>query len=387
MDKNHRRQLRFYGLFRSPVSLFLKLKFHYYSKKVPYQNEPFIILANHCTGMDPIFIGCSFSNHVYFVAGEHVLRMGLASRFIKYMFDPIIKHKGFSDPACIIRIMKTLKQGYNVCLFAEGNTTFNGETCEIHPTTAKLIKSAASMGASLITYRFQGGYLSKPRWADSFRKGRITGDLIGNYAPEKITQMSDDEINSLIAIDLYEDAFATQETFKIPFIGKNLAMKLESALYICPKCQGISTLKSNDNHFYCECGLKVYYNELGLFEGSHLQFKNVLEWDNWQEEQLKLLSSTTNDTEIFSDEDITLYKIDFNHNTEIIEKGRMSLFSDRLVLGNWVMAVSKIGEMAIHGRENLVFSSGKDYYEFKSDKFFCARKYYSIFKYLKEKEN
>lgn len=387
MDKNHRRQLRFYRLFRSPVSFIMKSKYRYYSKRLPLQKEPFIVLANHCTGLDPIFIGCSFSNHVYFVAGEHVLRMGLASRFIKYMFDPIIKHKGFTDTACIIRIMKTLKQGKNVCLFAEGNTSFNGETCEIHPTTAKLIKSAASLGASLITYKFKGGYLSKPRWADSFRKGKITGNLMSVYSPDDLKKLSEDEINSLIAIDLYEDAFATQEKEMVIYKGKNIAMKLESALYICPKCNEIATLNSQDNIFSCKCGFAVTYNEYGFFEGPSLRFKNTLEWDTWQEEQLKLLSSTPNDTEIFYDKNLTLYKLDFNQNSQIIAKGKLSLFSDRLVLDNWEIKVAKIGEIAIHGRENLVFSSGKDYFEIKADDFFCARKYYSIFKYLKEKES
>lgn len=384
MDKNYKRQIRFFKLFRSPISLILKWKFHFYNKRIPLLKEPLIIISNHCTGVDPVFIGCAFSNHVYYVAGEHVLRMGLASKFIKFMFDPIIKHKGTNDPACIMRIMKTIKQNRNVCLFAEGNTSFNGETCEIHPTTAKLIKFCASLGATLITYKFTGGYLSKPRWSDSFRKGKITGSMVGEYSPEQLKSLSDDEINSILSIDLYEDAFSTQEEQQIRYIGKNLAQRLESALYICPKCNGISTLKSNDDMFFCTCGLTARYNDFGLFEGLHLNFNTVLEWDEWQEEQLKLLSVSKNIDMIFSDEDIMLFSIKTNHETTLVTQGTLRLFKDKLTLNNWEINLSQLSELAIHGRESLVFSIGKDYFEIKSDKFFCARKYYSIYKYLKK---
>ncbi len=384
MDKNHRRQLRFFKFFKPPVSLFVRWKYHFFTERIPFLKEPLLIISNHNTNPDPVFLGCSFTNHVYYVAGEHVLRMGLASKFIKYLFDPIIKHKGFNDPACIMRIMKTLKKGYNVCLFAEGNTSFNGETCEIHPTTAKLIRSCSALGATLVTYKFSGGYFSSPRWSDSFRKGSITGSLVNTYDPDKIKQMTDDEINSVLAIDLYEDAYYTQEEKQIRYVGTKLAQRLETALYICPKCNKISTLKSDKDMFFCECGLTAVYDEYGMLVGKNLPFNTVLEWDKWQEEQLKGLIFTPSNTPIFSDENISLYKINFNHEETLITKGKLILFSDRIVIGEWEKPITSISEIAIHGREKLVFSSGKDYFELKSQDIFCARKYYSIFKYLKK---
>lgn len=384
MDKNYKRQVRFFKLFRSPISLILKLKFRFYSEKNPFINEPIIIISNHCTGVDPAFIACNFKNHLYYVAGEHVLRMGLSSKFIKNMFKPIIKHKGLTDAACIMGIMKTIKAGHNICLFAEGNTSFNGETCEIHPSTAKLIKTCASLGATMITHKFTGGFLTKPRWGDHFRKGKVTGSIIGTYSPEKLKSMSDKEIHSIIERDLYENAYATQEKLHIKYKGRNLAQRLEAALYICPNCKGISTLKSKGDYFFCECGLTVKYNEYGLFEGENPPFNNVLEWDRWQESELKVLSSTKSNTPIFSDNQIQLLSVSPTHETNLIAYGELSLCSNKITLGDWEIRISKIADLAIHSRESLVFSVGKDYFEIKSKNFFCARKYYSIYKYLKK---
>ena len=61
-------------------------------------------------------------------------------------------------------VMRRLRKGGSVAIFAEGNRSFNGLTGDILPATGKLARSS---GASLVTFRFSGGYLSSPRWCGS----------------------------------------------------------------------------------------------------------------------------------------------------------------------------------------------------------------------------
>ena len=94
------------------------------------------------------------------------------------------------------------------------NCSFNGVTGEIPPATGKLAKAA---GASLITYRFEGGFLSQPRFSVKARKGKITGHLVHIYKPEELKTMSDEQMNEAIKRDLYEDAYAVQDEKMIPY--------------------------------------------------------------------------------------------------------------------------------------------------------------------------
>ena len=82
---------------------------------------PMLIVANHNADLDPVFLSMAFREHMYFVASEHIFRWGLWSKLIVALFDPISRSKGMTDARAALQILRRLKSGYNVCLFAEGN--------------------------------------------------------------------------------------------------------------------------------------------------------------------------------------------------------------------------------------------------------------------------
>ena len=55
---------------------YMKKKYGYEFEKVDYGKGNFIALANHTTNLDSIILGLSFKQHMYFVAGEQLFRMG-----------------------------------------------------------------------------------------------------------------------------------------------------------------------------------------------------------------------------------------------------------------------------------------------------------------------
>ena len=67
-------------------------------------------------------------------------------------------------------------------------------------------------GATLITYRLEGAYLTDPRWSRFLHRGRIYGHAVGVYPPEQLKAMSGEEIDRLINGDIREDAWQRQET-------------------------------------------------------------------------------------------------------------------------------------------------------------------------------
>lgn len=378
--KNHKRHVRTYHILKALLSPFFKWRFKIHSQPAPDITGPYLVLANHNADLDPVIIHFSFKKLLYFVASEHVFRAGFISRLLKRYFDPISRLKGGADISTVREIMHRLKHGMRVCIFAEGNRSFNGLTCPIPASTGRLAKVC---GVPLITYKFEGGYFTTPRWAYTMRHGRMRGYVVKVYSPEQLKTMSVDELNAAIAADLFEDAYARQATEKVRFKGKRLAEGLEAALFICPKCERIGTLHSKGNAFFCDCGLKAEYDEFGYLSGT--SYSTVTEWDAWQQEKLAQIALGLEEEAAFGDISVTLIRIHANHKSEMIYFGAIAMFRDRIICGDLTFWIRDIPDMAIYGRANITFTCGSGHYEIFSSAPFCGRKYLELYNQLKTK--
>lgn len=377
-EKRHRGLYRF---LRQTAGRIVRRMFGLTNETVPVEHAPYLVLANHNTDLDPALIAMSFPEQMYFVASEHVFRKGFASRLLQYWFAPISRVKGATDAVAAMDIIRTLRKGKNVCLFAEGNRSFNGVTGPIFPATGKLCKVS---GAALITYKFEGGYLTTPRWAYTRRKGRMRGYCVNQYSPAQLKAMTADEVNAAIERDLYEDAFLRQRLNPCAYRGRRLAEGLENALFICPKCGRIDTLQSKDDRFFCDCGLSVRYTETGFFEGDGAPFATVLDWDNWQQARLTELIETMTEETALSDEGMVLSCIaEGVHRDEVVAKGRMRMSRTKLSIGTWALPVSAISDMAQVGKSRVLFSADGKHYEIDSERpYYCGRKYFLFYQQL-----
>ncbi|MDD2431571.1 MAG: 1-acyl-sn-glycerol-3-phosphate acyltransferase [Firmicutes bacterium] len=341
------------------------------------KNTPFIVLSNHVTNLDPILVGLSFPQQMYFVASEHLFRIRFVSSILKFLVAPILRVKARTEMHTAIAILRTLKNGNNVCMFAEGSCSWNGETGVITEATAKLVKKS---GKALITYRLTGGYFTQPRWGKFKRRGQMEGRIIKEYSPEEISLMSDETLYNCIKNDLYVNAFEDNAKAKIQFKGKNPAEYLETSLFICPKCHKIGSLKSDGDRFFCSCGLSLRYTTLGLFESlteKEAPFKCILEWDKWQRnfiiQKTDFHKNLPQNTPILSDKNQMLYSFETGTKTQQVGEGDLILYNDRLVLqdtntGQKISFLLKdITDMAVIQRTLLTFSvKGKQFYEIKS---------------------
>ena len=275
-ERAYARQKKAYRVLYPAARALMKALLNYEAAPGPKTEGPCLILSNHVTDFDPILVGLSFPEHMYYVAGENVMRMGLLSKLVTRYGSVIQRVKGTTDAEAALQILRTLRKGRNVCMFAEGNRTFTGETLPIAPATGKLVKLARS---TLITYRITGGYLSTPRWSTHRRKGKVRGAVVGVYSPEELKKMTEAEISELLRRDLYENAYETQQKDPVAYKGKALAETLETALYLCPQCHRIDTLHSAGDRFFCDCGLSMTLDEYGFFRGEDLPFETPLAWD------------------------------------------------------------------------------------------------------------
>ncbi len=384
-----------FGFVKFIAMQLLKRKVNYHFEKVVPQNHPYIVLANHNTDYDPLMVGVSFPKLLYYVASDFIFRWGFISKVIVFLVDPIPRLKAVTEAQTVKQILKRTKAGANICIFAEGNTSFSGETGPIPASTGKLIKQS---GAALITYRLDGGYFSSPRWSSSIRRGRMNGRMVREYSAKEIEAMTADELNEVISKDLYVNAYKVQEENPIDYIGIKLAENLETGLYLCPNCGSLGTLKSEDDAFYCTCGLHLRYTTKGYFvtkDASPPPFSTVLDWSKWQStrvvemaEQMKL---STSDQPILSDPNQSLWLISKASKSELVDKGWVQLYKDKLVFigedeKEYCFYFNRIFNIAINGQKTLIFSTiDRDSYEIKSDHPRSALKYLEFYEALREK--
>jgi len=297
-----KRHLFFYTILRPVVYLVAKVLLNYSCKPAPIVDGPYIVLANHTTNWDPVLVGCSFKKPMNFIASEHAMRMGFLSKIIGALFVPIQRVKGSTDASAALGMVSMLKKGISVGLFPEGSRSFDGTTEALHPTTGRLIKMS---GASLITYRISGGYLTSPRWGYKLRRGKVCGEVVNIYTSEQIKAMSPQEITDCINRDIAENAFDRQREKAYKYYVKGNAEGIERVLYLCPECKRIGTISSSGSEFSCSCGMHATMNKYGFFEGEDLKFDSIDKWNKWQVSYLAELAEDENFR--LCDEDQQLY--------------------------------------------------------------------------------
>lgn len=378
----HLRRYQFLWRFLRPfVRPWLRRKFNY-DAEVCTEEGPFLVLCNHNTDWDPLLLACAFPNYMSFVASEHIFRWGFAGKLIVALMAPIARLKGKTAGDTAMTMLRRLRKGVSVAMFAEGNRSFNGLTNEILPATGKLARSS---GAKLITYRLDGGYFTSPRWSAGLRRGKMTGRVVGVYTPEALKAMRADEVNALIRRDLAVGAYAVQREAMVPFRGKNLAEHLETVLCRCPRCGKIGTLKSAGDTLACACGFAVRYNEYGFFEGADAPFDNITDWDAAQTAQLLALADAAGDAPIFSDDGMDLKEVFPDSHTETaLGSGRLALYADRLECCGQVFPLGELSGFSLVRAQTVDFSCGGRNFEITSPQVRCTRKYMTVIDHLKQ---
>ena len=383
--------------------LYTRLAYAYRALPAPIlpKGEPALILSNHNAALDPFFLALSFRRPIFFVASDHIFRLGLVSRIIRYLVAPIPIVKSQMDLRTLRQIRETIRDGGLVGLFPEGNRSFHGRTMFIPPSTGKLVKQ---LGCTVLLYRLDGGYLTSPRWAIRRRKGFLQGQVVRRIDPAELARLSPDEIFRIMSEALDVDAFAWQRKKKIPYKGRLLAEGLERTLFVCPKCRGLATLTGRKDLFSCACGLSVRYTTLGFFspcdDWSRLQeengtfLDNVSAWDTWQRAELPgilFAPGAASEQACLQDAKQKLVSTERASRSHVLASGNLQLFRDQLVFDSTdgqpkrAFPLLSISRMIVHGPQTLQFTTrDNQVWEVRSKTVRSAYKYLLVFQLLQQ---
>ena len=389
MDKDMRRRESIYRLITPPLGLWLSRRYGYsYDKSFdPDKIEgPLIVCIDHTCALDPLFVSAAFRNRMLsFVASEHILRDPKWGRLLDKYFSLIPHSKGRSAKSTALAVIRRVRKGGSIFLAPEGEQTWDGVSSEIRQATGGLIRGS---GATLVTYKIEGGYLTWPRWANSPRKGKAYGHPVKVYSPEMLAGMSDEEIEKAIDDDLRFDFWEWQKSkpggpLRYRCRKGGNAEGLERAVFSCPECRRMGTLGTSGDSISCGCGFRVRLGDTGFFEGAS-PFETIRDWEEADrkllaavldaEKRAQLPASGDEDeaargdaSEIFADDDALLRRIEEGHSSEELACGRLSLVCEGgglvLELGDHRFGYGDIDDMKMVLAGRILFSTRDGYYE------------------------
>ncbi len=376
-----------FAILKKKVMTDNNVQLEYYKPK----HKTFILISNHTDAADPGYEMEALGRYIRYVASDHTARMKLGWVF-KYVGGVIIKHREKPSSYLTADIIKNVQAGIPVGLHAEGAMTTNGQTGFVSANTGKLVKDS---GVALVTYRFVGGYLRKPRWANTARKGPIKGQFVAEYSPEELSKLSAEEITEIIRRDIYVNAYEEQKKAPESYDGENLAECVERVLYVCPKCGEVGTLHSKGNILECDCGYKVEMKSDGFFHdmGEGNLYDNVLSWDMWQRDKWKeRIFSKANGELIFSEGGQIVKSVNGEEEQILSENAVISLYPEKIeiTLGETqepiVMAMDKIKQVSLAGKDTILLVDENHFLDIGTVIPRSSTKYIAAWRYLTGKQ-
>lgn len=371
-----------------PLRVILNFKPRYYSPK----HKTFILVSNHTSSIDPGYIVLALKNrYVRFVASDHVSRKGTLGFVLKALCGIIVKRRDKPSSVLVNDILGTLKAGIPVAIFAEGNTSFNGETGFISENTGKMVKDS---GVALVTFRFDNGYLLTARWSEKKKKGTLRCGVVNEYSPQEIADMTVDEVNEIIRRDTYVNAFEQQRLNPGVYTGENMAEYLERILYICPSCKKTGHLHSKGDSFKCHnCSYTVEYGTDAFFHGQdNVIFDNVLDWDKWQRDVWKenVLSAQSGEI-IFEESGMKVVSVKKDSKTLLSENATLQLYKDKFAVilsenETVEMNMDSINKVWTSSPDAVIIIDGEHYFDIESPVHSSAVKYIAAWRYLNGKD-
>ena len=241
----------FYHWVRIPLRIVFRYLFGIQFKTAALANipPPFFIVAKHKNYLDPFYIALAVPYPVSYLATFEVFRSPLLGWFMRRFFS--IPRKRFrTDFASIRYLTRTISNGGIIGLFPEGERSWTGETRDFKPEVMKLLCKMNPM--PVLPVRIEGNYHAWPRWANGFRRYRVTVECMDPVYPGS-------GCTPPIMEKMIKDSIGRNEIRGVPVsLVRDPAVGLEKVFYRCSVCRTFNSFKSAGNLIECgHCGLKA----------------------------------------------------------------------------------------------------------------------------------
>lgn len=360
----------FWAVSRLITLVYIRPKFNLVvkNKDVKIPKRPFIIVANHGNFFDPWLVGHLSRYPLSIMMNEEGFKASKFNRWYLKNVGAFPKKKGGTDIKAMRYTLKTLKLGYPVFIFPEGQTTWDGETQPIISGMENIIKRAK---LPLVLMNAKGHFLSKPWWSDTVRKGRIRLKR-KVISPEELAQMSKEEIRDTIIKYIANNDIKDEQNQKIEFKGPSPVLGLHRFVWICPSCKTEDTLKTDEKAITCTSCHDAWamdnHFKLKPLNGTKTEIGDLYDWSVSHKQQLKQWINETPNGHLLTQSkgvnycSVTKYGENISH-----AMGTLSLTKDKLTFTPDDKNNTHFIELSVDQVNDYVFQ-GKDTFECRCDK-------------------
>lgn len=360
---------------------YLKLRYGFKAEKFRMsKDKPYLVLANHRGYWDPFLLCYVYNRPIHFMATDNLFTNGLLSRLLIYWLAPIAKKKQGADLKAVRSAMQVAKENGVVGVFPEGSRSYDGESTSIDLGIAQLAKL---MKADILVCGMFGVYAADPRWGTGNRRGNALLKTVRVITAEEAAGMDDELLRSEIA----EAMDINEAVTKRPAKASKVAEKLESFIYVCPKCGSICHIYSKGNEFGCTaCGMHgTMDQDLTLnFDDEDIRIRNLAQWHRIQRRFGREFEPVPGKI-IFSDDNVEMMISDQKKGEKIsLGKGKLFLTDTELgfisVSGSETrLQIKDIKIVSPVGMSKLLVNSGSESYFVEGFLGFNGYKYSQIY--------
>ncbi len=356
------------------------------TEMLTFPEGPCFVLTNHASFFDPLIVIALSKEPVGFVAGEHLFASAFNNWFLTKTMGSLPCEKGYSSARALRDIRSKIQEGQKICIFGEGNITYDGVTEPLSVSTGKL---ARMLKCNVVTLRLQGAYPLRPRWSKGFHANRVHCDLMHVYSREALAAMKPQEVTRMFNADIFvqEPVGAAETVFHCTAEG------ISHVLYACPKCKNLDTIRSGlgskKREISCvSCGAKGIWNTSGKIESADFTYETLYDWHAWQSGYVQSLTELA-ESPTLRHEGVNLTAITpATHKRELLESDVvLKLNKDRLKVGERTFALENIAYADTRDKGILLFSATDGgYYEITSKKGYPGLLYKTLLLSFKERK-
>ncbi|MBP7263969.1 MAG: 1-acyl-sn-glycerol-3-phosphate acyltransferase [Spirochaetia bacterium] len=335
---------------------------------------PYVLIPNHQSLLDPFMISTFVPQSIYWVTSDANMRSRIM-RFLLRLVGSIPKSKVIPDLVTVNWIVDVVRRrGGVVGIFAEGQSSWDGHTLPLIPSTAKMVKL---LKVPVVVATLRGVYHSRPRWSWHPRRGRVEIEFRKIFDGPELKAMDSDSILDILTRSMEYDEDDWHTGVRIPYRGGQRARHLELALFMCPHCGRVGDMRSAGNRLYCHyCGhtarLSPYYRFRPVGQ-SVPRFQTIRQWMLWQKDAFAAFvreASAKPHRPILSDSGVMLLKGRRMRALKNLRTGTLVMYPDRVELATLsgerlAFPLATIEGAGVQKQQRFEFYVGRDLYQFR----------------------
>lgn len=236
-----------------------------YKARPSKEKGPIVLVSNHASRCDYLFTApVCWPKRLNYVVGYNEFYVFPTQLLLKTM--QVIPKKNFTPDIHTIRsITRIIRRGGNICIMPEGMSSITGMAQPVMRGTGKMLKK---LGVPVYYTKISGGYLTFTKHDTAQRNGRVEVVVDQMFTADQLKQLSEVEIEDTMNRLLAHDDYIWNRDAKVEFPSKNgMAYKLDTLLYMCPKCGAMHQMKCEGDRMSCTvCGNTIEMDRTGAIK-------------------------------------------------------------------------------------------------------------------------